>query len=77
MHTPLQYISILVKHPCISAHSLQVVAELSLSFGYNISFVDPEGADQPEEKMEMKNTVMRVPDTIGWARPYQVSLVQL
>ena len=40
-----------------------MVAELSLSFGYNISFVDPEGADQPEEKMEMKNTVMRVPDT--------------
>ena len=40
------------QHPCIGAHSLQVVAELSLSFGNNISFVDPEGADQPEEKME-------------------------
>ena len=36
------------QHPCISAHSLQVVAELSLSFGNNIRFVDPQGVDQPE-----------------------------
>ena len=48
------------QHPYFCARSLQVVAELSLSFGYNISFGDPEGADQPEEKIEK---VMSVPDT--------------
>ena len=55
-----------------------VVAELSLSFGNNISFVDPEGANQPEwediKNGKWKNAVIMVlVNTIGRVGLYHVS----
>ena len=40
-----------------------MVLKLFFRCSHNISFPDPEGAGQPEEKMEMKNTVLREPGT--------------